>query len=344
MGHNGECWRHLRRFTLTTLRDFGMGRKRMEEWIQEESQHLIDSLDSTKTVPFDPHPFPSRTVSPSCSATVLRFGSSPCGQLYNIFPWLMERLPGRQQVVFGQVDELRGFVMKKIHEHQETIDPGNPRDFIDCFLTRLNQEKDVSSSEFHYENLVSTVLDLFLAGTETTSTTLRYAFMLLLKYPDIQEHRVPQMEDRKSLPFTEAVIHEVHRFLDIVPLNLPHYATKNISFRGYTIPQGTVILPMLHSVLRDQDHWATPTTFNPNHFLDQNGNFQRKPAFLGFSAGKRACVGESLARMEIFLFLVSLLQHFSFSCPGGPDSIDLSPEFSSFTNVPRHYQLIATPR
>uniref|UniRef100_A0A4W5Q6L4 Uncharacterized protein n=1 Tax=Hucho hucho TaxID=62062 RepID=A0A4W5Q6L4_9TELE len=257
---NGECWRHLRRFTLTTLRDFGMGRKRMEEWIQEESQHLIDSLDSTKTVPFDPHPFPSRTHLLNILTAVLRFGSSPCGQLYNIFPWLMERLPGRQQVVFGQVDELRGFVMKKIHEHQETIDPGNPRDFIDCFLTRLNQEKDVSSSEFHYENLVSTVLDLFLAGTETTSTTLRYAFMLLLKYPDIQEHRVPQMEDRKSLPFTEAVIHEVHRFLDIVPLNLPHYATKNISFRGYTIPQVSVFCFVFHDNVMLCD--ACPLTTN----------------------------------------------------------------------------------
>ncbi|XP_021418527.2 cytochrome P450 2F3-like [Oncorhynchus mykiss] len=375
---NGERWRQLRRFTLTTLRDFGMGRKRMEEWIQEESQYLIDSLNGTKAMPFDPQPFLSRTVSNViCSlvfgqrfgyeddkflrllnilTNLLRFGSTAWGQLYNIFPWLMERLPGRQHFMFSQVDELRGFVMKKIHEHQETMDPGIPRDFIDCFLTRLNQEKDVSSSEFHYGNLVSTVLNLFLAGTETTSTTIIYALVLLIKYPDIQEHvqqeidtvigrhRVPRVEDRKSLPFTDAVIHEVHRFLDLVPLNLPHYATKNISFRGYTIPQGTVILPMLHSVLRDKDHWATPTTFNPNHFLDMSGNFQKNPAFLAFSAGKRACVGESLARMEIFLFLVSLLQRFSFSCPGGPDSIDLSPESSSFGNMPRRYQLISTPR
>jgi cytochrome P450 len=62
------------------------------------------------------------------------------------------------------------------------------------------------------------------------------------------------MEDRKSLPFTDAVIDEVQRFLDIIPFNIPHYATKNISFRGYNIPQGTVIIPMIHSVLRDQDH------------------------------------------------------------------------------------------
>uniref|UniRef100_A0A8C8IBI1 Uncharacterized protein n=1 Tax=Oncorhynchus tshawytscha TaxID=74940 RepID=A0A8C8IBI1_ONCTS len=259
---NGERWRKLRRFTLTTLRDFGMGRKRMED------------LDGTKAVPFDLHPFLSHTVSNViCSlvfgqrfgyeddnflhslnilSAILRFGSSRWGQLYNIFPWLMERLPGRQQVVFGQVDELRGFVMKKIHEHQETMDPGNPRDFIDCFLTKLNQEKDVSSSEFHYENLVSTVLNLYLAGTETTSTTLRYALIVLIKFPNIQVHmqqeidtvigrqRIPQMEDRKSLPFTDAVIHEVQRFLDIVPFNIPYYATKNISFRGYNIPQGTM--------------------------------------------------------------------------------------------------------
>ncbi|XP_028971940.2 cytochrome P450 2F3-like [Esox lucius] len=375
---NGERWRQLRRFTLTTLRDFGMGRKRMEEWIQEESQYLIDSVHGTKAMPFDPQPYLSRTVSNViCSlvfgqrfsyedanflyllnifSSLLRFGSSPWGQLYNIFPRLMECLPGQQHSLFTKVDEVREFIMKKIHEHQETRNPGNPRDYIDCFLTRLNQEKELSSSEFIYDNLVSTVLNLFLAGTETTSTTLRYAVMVLIKYPKIQEHmqqeidtvigreRVPQMEDKKSLPFTDAVIHEVQRFLDIVPFNIPHYATKNISFRGYTIPQGTVILPLLHSVLRDQDHWATPTTFNPDHFLDENGNFQKNPAFFAFSAGKRACVGESLARMEIFLFLVSLLQRFSFSCPGGPESMDLSPEYSSFANLPCSYQLIATPR
>uniref|UniRef100_A0A667YMY9 Cytochrome P450 2F5-like n=1 Tax=Myripristis murdjan TaxID=586833 RepID=A0A667YMY9_9TELE len=270
---------------------------------------------------------------------ILKFGSSPLGGV--------------------RANDIQGgdrFKTEVYFEHMETINPSVPRDYIDCFLTRLSQEKDTPTSEFHYDNLVSTVLNLFLAGTETTSTTIRYALSVLIKYPNIQEkmqqeidtvigqERCPSMEDRKSLPFTDAVIHEVQRYLDIVPFSVPHYALQDICFRGYIIPKGTVILPMLHSVLREDKQWATPWSFNPQHFLDQNGNFKKNPAFLPFSAGKRACVGESLARMELFLFLVALLQRFTFSCPGGPDSVDLSPEYSSFANLPRRHQIIATPR
>ncbi|XP_034404914.1 putative inactive cytochrome P450 2G1 [Cyclopterus lumpus] len=152
------------------------------------------------------------------------------------------------------------------------------------------------------------------------------------------------MEDRKSLPFTDAVLHEIQRLIDIVPMNIPHYALQDISFRGYTIPKDTIIIPLLHSVLREEKQWETPWSFNPQHFLDQKGNFKKNQAFLPFSAGKRACVGEFLARMELFLILTSLLQRFTFSCPGGPNSVDLSPEYSSFANLPRRYDVIATPR
>ncbi|XP_056329332.1 cytochrome P450 2G1-like [Danio aesculapii] len=375
---NGERWRQLRRFTLTTLRDFGMGRKRMEQWIQEESRYLVKSFEETKSKPVDPLLFMSRAVSNViCSlvfgqrfdyedknflqllqiiSNLMRFASSPWGQLYNIFPKVMELLPGRHHTMFGEIDDLKSSIMTIIKEHEKNLDSSDPKDFIDCFLIRLNQEKHNPDTEFHKENMFATSLNLFTAGTETTSTTLRYALMLLIKHPHIQEqmqkeidrvigqNRIPTMEDRKSLPFTDAVIHEVQRCLDIAPLNVPHYALKDITFRGYKIPKDTVIIPMLHSVLRDEGHWETPWTFNPEHFLDSNGNFKKNPAFMPFSAGKRVCVGESLARMEIFLFIVSLLQKFSFSSPNGPDSIDPSPELSSFGNMPRHYELIASPR
>ncbi|KAM7412668.1 hypothetical protein PAMA_020172 [Pampus argenteus] len=375
---NGERWRQLRRFTLTTLRDFGMGRKGMAEWIQEESKHLKARIDTFKETPFDPTFLLSCTTSNvicclvfgqrfshedkqflrllNIMSEIVTFNSSPLGQMYNLFPWLMERLPGYQHAVFAQVEEMRAFIQMKIQEHKETLDRGSPRDYTDSFLIRMNQEKDIHTTEFHYDNLVSTVMSLFMAGTETTSSTIRYALSVLIKHPDIQEKMqqeidsvigrqcCPTMENRKFLPFTDAVIHEVQRFLDIVPFSLPHYTLQDISFRGYTIPKDTVIIPLLHSVLKEEKHWATPWSFNPKHFLDQNGNFKKNPAFLPFAAGKRACVGESLARMELFIFLVSLLQHFTFSCTGGPDSINLIPEYSSFANLPHRYEIIATPR
>ncbi|XP_037386847.1 cytochrome P450 2G1-like isoform X2 [Pygocentrus nattereri] len=324
---NGDRWRQLRRFTLTTLRDFGMGRRKIEHWIQEESEHLRNSLKVTKSAPFDPTFYLSRAVSNVICALVfgqrfsyednnllrlfqvitaiLRFGSSPWGQAYNVFPWLMEHLPGRHQTLFSEVEELKVFIVEKIRTHEESLDPDNPRDFIDCFLIRLNQEKDSPETEFHYDNMVSTVLNLFVAGTETTSTTIRYALMLLIKYTHIQE--------------------QMQKEIDTVI--------------GYGDNS-----PAQHSVLKDEGMWDSPWTFNPNNFLDAKGKFRNNPAFLPFSAGKRSCVGESLARMELFMFIVSLMQHFTLSSPGGPDNIDPTPELSSFGNLPRMYQLIATPR
>ncbi|RVE65282.1 hypothetical protein OJAV_G00133790 [Oryzias javanicus] len=375
---NGERWRQLRRFTLTTLRDFGMGRKGMEQWIQEESRHLIARVHAFKGKPFDPTFVMSCTVSNVICCLVYgerfnyddkqfleilniiyeipMFNTTPMGALYNIFPWLMDRLPGRQHVILEMIENMRKFAIMKIQEHKDTLDQSSPRDYIDCFLIRMDQEKNSSATEFHYENLVATVLNLFLAGTETTSSTIRYALSVLIKHPKIQEkmqeeidtvigkERCPSMEDRKSLPFTDAVIHEVQRFMDITPFSLPHYSLNDISFRGYTIPKDTIIFPMLHSVLKEDKQWSTPWSFNPQHFLDQNGNFKKNPAFVPFSAGKRACVGEPLARMEMFVFIVTLLQNFTFSSPSGPDSINLVPEYSSFANLPRRYELIATPR
>uniref|UniRef100_A0A3B3CSC9 Cytochrome P450 n=1 Tax=Oryzias melastigma TaxID=30732 RepID=A0A3B3CSC9_ORYME len=259
---NGERWRQLRRFALTTLRDFGMGRKGMEQWIQEESGHLIDHINKFKGKPFDPTFVLSCTVSnvicclvygerfdyddkqfsdllEMTSAILVYSSAVSSSQLYNLFPWLMERLPGRQHTVFGYIEDVRKFAIKKIQEHKDTLDPNSPRDFIDCFLIRMDQEKNNPTSEFHYENLVATVLNLFLAGTETTSSTIRYALKKMQEEIDtvIGRERCACMEDKKSLPFTDAVIHEVQRFMDLTPFSLPHYSLKDISFRGYTIPK-----------------------------------------------------------------------------------------------------------
>ncbi|KAL0196653.1 hypothetical protein M9458_005193, partial [Cirrhinus mrigala] len=102
------------------------------------------------------------------------------------------------------------------------------------------------NSYFHQENLVVTVGNLFVAGTDTTGTTLRWGLMLMAKYPHIQDRvqeeidrviggRQPVVEDRKKLPYTDAVIHETQRLANIVPMNLPHITSCDVTFNGYLI-------------------------------------------------------------------------------------------------------------
>ncbi|CAM5129230.1 unnamed protein product [Natator depressus] len=119
-----------------------------------------------------------------------------------------------------------------------------------CFIEKQNPD-----TEFTTENLVMTTLELFFAGTETVSTTLRCRILLLMKYPEIKEKvhkeidrvigrsRLPATEDRSCMPYTDAVIHEVHRFADVIPMSLPHVTTQDVQFRAYVIPKVGLPVP-----------------------------------------------------------------------------------------------------
>ncbi|KFQ18432.1 Cytochrome P450 2K1, partial [Merops nubicus] len=93
----------------------------------------------------------------------------------------------------------------------------------------------------------------------------------------------------------------------------------------------------------DSEHWATPWEFNPDHFLDSDGNFVNKEAFLPFSAGHRVCLGEQMARVELFIFFTSLLRAFTFQLPEGVKEINLEYILGAILQ-PHPYQLCAIPR
>ncbi|KAB1270689.1 Cytochrome P450 2C42 [Camelus dromedarius] len=151
------------------------------------------------------------------------------------------------------------------------------------------------------------------------------------------------MQDRSRMPYTDAVVHEIQRYIDLVPSSVPHAVTCDVKFRNYLIPKGTDILTLLTSVLHDDKEFPNPEVFDPGHFLDDNGNFKKSDYFMAFSAGKRICVGESLARMELFLFLTTILQNFTLKSVVDSKDIDITPVVNGLASVPPPYELCFIP-
>ncbi|XP_052028316.1 cytochrome P450 2C6-like isoform X3 [Apodemus sylvaticus] len=281
--------------------------------------------------------------------------STPWIQFCNSFPVFTDYFPGSHKTVAKNFDYVKTYLLKKIEEHQVSLDVTNPQDFIDYYLIKQKQVNHNQHSEFTLENLATTVNDLFGAGTETTSTTLRYALLLLMKYPEVTakvqeeihrvigKHRSPCMQDRSHMPYTDAMIHEVQRFIDLFPTNLPHAVTCDIKFRNYVIPKGTTVLTSLSSVLHDSKEFPNPEMFDPGHFLDENGNFKKSDYFMPFSAGKRVCAGEGMARMELFLVLTTILQNFKLKSLVHPKDIETSAVLNGFASVPPFYELCFIP-
>ncbi|XP_073349825.1 cytochrome P450 2K1-like isoform X1 [Pagrus major] len=376
---NGEVWKEMRRFALTTLRDFGMGKRMAEDKILEECRHLIQMFEEHKGNPFDTTSPVNYATSNIISAIVygsrfeysdprfknlvaranesIRIAGSAQIQVYNMFPRLVSWIKNRQKMLNNRDMTVKD--VKDLIKHlKETLNPHMCRGLVDCFLIRQQKEEEsfVMDSHFNETNLIYTVTNLFGAGTDTTAATLRWGLLLMAKYPHIQDqvqdelsrvvgNRHVRVDDRKNLPYVEAVIHETQRLANIVPMAIPHKTSRDVTFQGYFIKEGTTVFPLLTSVLYDESEWESPHTFNPSHFLDKDGKFIRRDAFMPFSAGRRVCLGESLAKMELFLFFTSLLQRFRFTPPPGvtEDELDLTPAVG-FTVSPSPHKLCAVSR
>ncbi|XP_051016035.1 cytochrome P450 2D4-like [Acomys russatus] len=373
----GAAWRQQRHFSVSTFRHFGLGKKSLEQWVTEEARCLCDAFAAYTGCPFSPTSLLENAVCNVIASLLyarrfeyddprfiklqgslkdtLKEEAGFLPMFLGVFPVLL-RIPGLIGNIFPGQKAFATMLDELLTEQKMTWDPAQPpRDLIDAFLNEVEKAKGNPESSFNDENLRMVVADLFTAGMVTTSTTLSWALLLMILHPDVQRRvqqeidevigqvQHPEMADQAHMPYTNAVIHEVQRFGDVLPLGVPHKTSCDIEMQGFLIPKGTTLITNLSSALKDETVWEKPLHFHPEHFLDAQGHFVKHEAFMPFSAGRRACLGEPLARMELFLFFTCLLQRFKFSVPDGQPRPSDHGVFGALT-TPLPYQLCALPR
>ncbi|XP_037262083.1 cytochrome P450 2J6-like [Falco rusticolus] len=377
MFSNGHLWKQQRHFGLATMRKMGVGKKDQEYQLQKEACHLVEYFQKMNGKPLDPTMPVVHTVSNViCSVifghrfskddenfhqliesidTIAGFMNSVSFFVCEIFPWLPSRFLAPMKQAKASINFVNTLLAKELENHKKKRGTDENQDFIDYYLDEIDKTKGDADATYDEENLIQSIFDLFLAGVETTATTLRWALLYMVIYPDIQEKVQKEMddvlgcshlicyEDRKKLPYTNAVIHEIQRYSNIVLIALPRQSVKDTELLGFPVPKNTIILSNIDSVLSDPGKWETPDEFNPGHFLDKDGNFVNRDAFLPFSIGHRVCMGQLLARMELFIVFSTLLQAFTFTLPEGVKEGNTKLVFGA-TMKPPPYQLCAIPR
>jgi cytochrome P450 len=336
-----------RRRSLVILKDLGYGRRFAEERINAELDRLIDEIRQQKSRAFDPKELLHRCtngvivgfivgrhvnyITEELPRVVKRglelFLVAESGQL-NMFP-ILRFLPNYRDVIAEYPKVTRKLFELLNNEIDECV-----KNDIDCFAT--SYIKRTSNRDEDREDLLFLMRDLIFGGSETSATVLAWAICLLANNIHQQERMQKQIDDlcgppgncrrvclkdEPSLPYVSASILEIMRIRTVGPLSLPRLTICDTELYGMFIPKNTMVFPNLFSVAMDPDVWPTPNSFQPERFLNENGQVTGKNAIIPFSLGIRVCLGELLARQELFLIVSRLVQLFDIRPPEGQTKI-----------------------
>ena len=238
-----------------------------------------------------------------------------------------------------------------------TFQADSLRDLIDAFIherSLADSDPSFRGSRGH-ENMLTSINDLFVAGSDTTANTVMWVIYYLAGNRTSQakahkeldsvlgKDRAPTLSDREHCHYLEAIVQETHRISSLGFIGVPRAASKDTTLGPYIIPEGTQVFAFLHSVLHDREYWGDPETFRPERFLDGEGRYRQDDRNIAFGVGKRSCLGKGLAQIELFLFLSGLLQAFEFSFPEGEEEPRLEPLVGFVLGCP-DYRVVARER
>ncbi|TCD66268.1 hypothetical protein EIP91_001597 [Steccherinum ochraceum] len=216
----------------------------------------------------------------------------------------------------------------------------------------------------------STYLDLaknvtafaYAAAADTTASTSLFFLLAMALYPAVQKqaqaeldkvigpNRLPDWDDLDRLPFLNAILMEVMRWTPVTPIGVPHAVSTDDEYKGYCIPNGSLVIPSFWTLMRNADDYPDPDAFKPERFLDKDGSIDpsvRDPTTIAFGFGRRICPGKYFAINNVLIFMATTLHVFDVSA--GVDEngrpVELTTEMiGSVVAMPRCVPCGFTPR
>ena len=355
----GPAWKFYRKVFMGALRQYLSNIPLVEDRVITQAEKLIQFVGEQRGEHFDPADRLMKAVADVICGITFKDGSDTRDPdldrmlklnmavvanvddfqkvlILDFFPWAHYSAKEVYERWTAPLREIHGIIRKRLRQAKEKFDPTEPvEDLMSALLrAQLDFEAECKTEEekaelFSEDRFVATIHDMFAAGYETTSTTLRFVIAFLITYPKFQEDiqrelddvvgkRQLTLNDRLNLPLVQAVILESLRVGNPLPLAVPHVAIEDTTVRGYRVPKGTIVFPNTEAVHMDPDCWKDPTMFNPYRHIDENGKLIANPDnFFPFGAGRRVCAGEALTKIELFLITAILFHRFTFVAEEG---------------------------
>jgi len=145
-----------------------------------------------------------------------------------------------------------------------------------------------------------------------------------------------------DLPLTKAVIQEVYRLKPPAPFGIPHCTSEDVELSGFVIPKNTEVITNLWAAHRDPSKWPNPEKFVPSRHINAKKQFNKSKFIIPFGIGSRSCLGENVARMEVFMFFVAMMQKFTVKSDQ-MEALSLS-DRPGLLNSPGDQQIVMTER
>nr|QPF47154.1 flavonoid 3'-hydroxylase [Clarkia gracilis subsp. sonomensis]QPF47155.1 flavonoid 3'-hydroxylase [Clarkia gracilis subsp. sonomensis] len=259
------------------------------------------------------------------------------GDFVPALEWLdLQGVAGKMKKLHKRFD---AFLAGIVEEHRAHAAGGTT--YSDMLSTLISLTDD-DGGKLTDTEIKALLLNMFTAGTDTTSSTVEWSIAELIRHPTILATLQSELDavvgptrlvtelDLPNLPYLQAVIKETFRLHPSTPLSLPRIAAESCEINGYHIPKGATLLTNVWAIARDPEQWTDPLVFRPERFLpggEKDGVDVRGTDFelIPFGAGRRICAGMSLGLRMVQLLTGSLVHGFDWELPEGvvPEKLNM---------------------